>query len=997
MSTQAHQIPLDIIEINTGSLRSINKRQDMANFLKNFHPDIVLVTETAINQHHNVAFRNYLFTRNDKIPNEPGRGTGILVKNTIKHDPVDTTSWNLKTLETSAVTIHTMNSQLLIVCAYRYNGGNASLETEDIDKIVLEFRMSNASQLVIGGDLNAKHINWGNNTNCRSGLKLDHWLQNNQDFKLIRTKEATFYKLNYASFLDVFIVSSNVNIIFPASHPNKLEILDYPSDHRAVRLKIFPENSVVPATPRRITKFQDTDWKHFNTILDTEWQDINIPNHADMSTNDIDMALQFFSDKVNETIKKIVPTTTIQQDTQTPLPQDILDLIKYKNNLRRRWQRNRYSYFDHQLKSEINCITKIIAERIKIHNTMHWEKTLKSVKLDNHTFRNIKKFAGTYKRNIIPPLNIQGTTNKATTDKDKANAIGTHFELIHRQNLQIGSALRTSNINNEIKNNFNNFTPRYQFNVDASANSTYRYDENRHLISTSNLCSILRTRANKRSVGTDNIPNIVLKRMSYKSKILVTMLFNHMFNIGYFPKAWKCAITIPIPKKDKNADAPNSYRPIALLPCLSKIYESAVKEHLMKQCVNLNVLPPDQFGSVKLRTTVHPLVKFSNDIASGINRRTPTIACALDVEKAFDTVWHEGLLHKMHFVYGFSQHLCKVLYHYLSERSYVIKINDTLSKSFPIAAGVPQGGVLSAILYSIFIADLPVPPEHINKIQRLQYADDTLMYVSVRNLKDGQDRLNDYLKALHEFYEKWKIKLNLDKAEAIVFKGPNKYHSKSVNKSHRDIQLKIANHNIALKDQIKYLGVIHTQQPKHIAHINYIIDKAQRAFQAIRPVLKRTSGLNIRVKLLCYKQLIRPVLAYAFAAWSNISSHQMERLRVTERKVLRMCINYTRPRHSYYHISNTSLYKAADIDRIDVHLCNNALRLFEFWPDLELLENCINQDGNHLDDPNTPFKTPWYLEHLNNTNRLFLQNTPVYYHRRHRIDGNANLVYSTST
>lgn len=124
-----------------------------------------------------------------------------------------------------------------------------------------------------------------------------------------------------------------------------------------------------------------------------------------MSTDDIDITLQFFSDKVNETIKKTVPTTTIQQDTQTPLPQDILDLIKHKNNLRRRWQRNQYSLFDHQLKSEINGITKIISERIKIQNTTHWENTLKSVKLDNHTFRNIKKFAGTYTRKDIPPRN----------------------------------------------------------------------------------------------------------------------------------------------------------------------------------------------------------------------------------------------------------------------------------------------------------------------------------------------------------------------------------------------------------------------------------------------------------------------------------------------------------------------------------------------------------------------------------------------------------------
>lgn len=240
MSVQNNPKPLNIIQINVGSLRTNIRRQNMSAFIKIHKPEVVLINEMVINHNHNVNFRDYIFTRNNKIPNEPGRGTGILVKHNIKHEPIDTTAWKLKTLEASAVKIHTTGGLLFVIAAYRYNGSRTSIDTEDLDKMITKFRLSNASQLVIGGDLNARHMNWGNNTNCSSGLKLDHWIQNLQDFKLLQTEEPTYYRLDYSSFLDVFIVSNSLNVIYPVQHPNKLDILDYPSDHRAVHLKILP-------------------------------------------------------------------------------------------------------------------------------------------------------------------------------------------------------------------------------------------------------------------------------------------------------------------------------------------------------------------------------------------------------------------------------------------------------------------------------------------------------------------------------------------------------------------------------------------------------------------------------------------------------------------------------------------------------------------------------------------------------------------------------------
>lgn len=107
-----------------------------------------------------------------------------------------------------------------------------------------------------------------------------------------------------------------------------------------------------------------------------------------------------------------------------------------------------------------------------------------------------------------------------------------------------------------------------------------------------------------------------------------------------------------------------------------------------------------------------------------------------------------------------------------------VNVDKKLSAEHPISAGVPQGGVLSSLLYILYVADLPTSPADTNQIQRLQYADDILVYVSVLDLVNGQNRISNYLSQIQTFLERWKIKLNPGKAESIVFKRTNKQHVK---------------------------------------------------------------------------------------------------------------------------------------------------------------------------------------------------------------------------
>lgn len=975
---------LTVMSVNVSSLISLSRRVDLESFTKQHHPDAVLLAETNISAIHKVNIANYFLLRNDKLPNGPGRGTGILLKDCLDHQPIDTTKWNLRSLESTATVIGTSTQSFLLVAVYRYHKDSAALDTSDLDKIVAEYQNCGATHLIIGGDLNALHEMWNNNNRNPSGTRLYQWLQSNSlDLRLLKSKEPTYYRGNYSSFLDLFLVSFDTNVHFPPGSTDELEVLDYPSDHRAVKLQIYINSHITNTVPKTIPNYKATDWRMFSDTLDTKLRELRVPNHRNMTSMEIDDSILNLTSAYQSTIAEVVPTTVLHRRNQIPLPQNVVDLINHRKKLRRRWQRNRYSHFDYQLRSEIRCLTVLIDMQIKATTKNHWEKKLQAVTLDNNTFRKIKQLTGSFISEPIPALTDPNSGISLDNDSDKAELLGTHFEAVHNRNHHIGDQIRAAHIDLEVNTLFAVPAPRNFFSQDASANPSFDYNPNRHVVSIKSLSEILKARPNKKSVGVDGICDTVLKKMSNLTKIFVCILFNQIFNSGYYPSAWKRAIVVPIHKKGKPHQNPNSYRPIALLPCISKLYESAVNLRLREECSALGIIPPDQFGFEPGRATSHPHVKFQTDITTNLNRRKPTIACALDVEKAFDTVWHEGLIFKMKHA-NFSLHLCQTLHNYLKGRSFVVKTNNTVSDAFRISAGVPQGGVLSAPLFNIFVSDLPPPPNHQNQIQRLQYADDTLIYVSTFNVLDGQDRLNSYLTELQAYYAKWKIKLNPDKAEAIVFQGTNKQLTKKIRMDCKNVQIIVEGQQLGLQDQLKYLGVIFSSRPTFVRHVDYAIQKASKSFNAIRPVLRNVNGLSRKIKLLCYKQLVRPVLSYGFPAWCHISSHQMERLRVFERKCLRMATSLWRSLGSYHRLSNKKLLDAASMDRIDTFLTNNALRTFDKWPTSPLLEGCINLDGPLLKNhERSPYKPAWYLYYLSQSDELFDGNTPIYYHRRY--------------
>jgi hypothetical protein len=245
----------------------------------------------------------------------------------------------------------------------------------------------------------------------------------------------------------------------------------------------------------------------------------------------------------------------------------------------------------------------------------------------------------------------------------------------------------------------------------------------------SHLSEILHSLKNKTSSGIDKIPNIVLRNLPNQVINIMVIIFNNCLNLSYFPKDWKPAKVVTIKKPGKDSCDLNSYRPISLLPNLGKIFEIVVNQILVKETEDRKIIPDNQFGFRHKHSTTHAMTKLSSDICRYINNKNCVATCFIDLEKAFDTVWLDGLIYKL-LSYKFPIYFVFLINDMIRERSFsVISNTGNNSKRYFIKDGLQQGTVNSPFLFNIYISGLL---DSLSKSrghnQCIAYADDLTIY-----------------------------------------------------------------------------------------------------------------------------------------------------------------------------------------------------------------------------------------------------------------------------
>jgi len=341
------------------------------------------------------------------------------------------------------------------------------------------------------------------------------------------------------------------------------------------------------------------------------------------------------------------------------------------------------------------------------------------------------------------------------------------------------------------------------------------------------------TRLNiRKAPGYDLISGQILKRLPRRTVALLTVIFNLMLKLSYFPILWKYAEIIMIPKPGKPPHEPTSYRPISLLPITSKLFERLLLKRINEEHDPSTLLPSHQFGFHERHSTIHQVHRIVNEIATSLEEKKYCNAVFLDISQAFDRMWHPGLLFKLKRILTSNYYL--LLKSYLEDRNIAVRHKNILSDHHPIEAGVPQGSVLGPLLFLIFTAHIPKA----GNTTIISFADDVTV-ISVHDDPVSASRhLQAHLSTLAEWYTRWKIKVKQAKSVQVTF----------TTRKNTCPPLMFNNTPIPVTSEVKYLGLHLDRRLTWNTHNQAKCRQLDIKFRQMHWLLGRNSKLSLNNK-----------------------------------------------------------------------------------------------------------------------------------------------------
>ena len=586
-------------------------------------------------------------------------------------------------------------------------------------------------------------------------------------------------------------------------------------DHNPVLLKIKLSHS----SPR-IKPPSKSVWLYNKANLELGRELLrDLPVAAD--DDDIDEVWWKWCQSFLSAMRECIPSKSVPVRSRTPwITRDTKSDIKLRNHL----------YHKFKLSSCRDWLIKYRNLRNKIVNEIREAKraffsTLASVNCDS------KKFWAT-----IRLLKPQATPDKSSlsdgpvsvqSDPDKADLLNRFFTSC-----------------------FNNVTSRPSY---AELPSLSSLPED-YLCSPDYVESLLSSTKCNTASGPDGISAWMLKSFAPEVAPSIASLYNLSLKSGKLPAHWKQSNIVPIPKESSKSDV-RSFRPISLLPLISKSFEKHIHLLLLQFLTSNFLLSDDQFGFRTGRSTVTPLLLAAHRWHSILDKRQ-TVGCVFfDLKKAFDSIPHQALLNKL-FHLGTPSVLLRWLDNYLSHRSQRVVINGHSSSWLPVRSGVPQGSILGPLLFLVYINDLS-RISFSSGSQLIMYADDILLHKPISSpqemvaLQDDVSKICDWISCNH-------LTVNVAKTKHMIIS--RRKHSTCLYPP-----LVLDGTTIELVSHFKYLGVWISDDLTWRKHIESVCCKARRLLGYMYRTFSPFCELSVLLSL--YKSQVVPILDYACVVW----------------------------------------------------------------------------------------------------------------------------------
>ena len=403
-------------------------------------------------------------------------------------------------------------------------------------------------------------------------------------------------------------------------------------------------------------------------------------------------------------------------------------------------------------KSNLRVFNKILKKDIREAKKSYYYNEFNKYKRDiKKTCDTIKSLLNKPKQASVAPNKLKVNSQTISNEKEIASKFNNYFTDIGKN---LADKIDTSN--------------KHKFDHYLHSPSISKF----HLKQTNpkEIISVINNLPMKTSAGHDKISCIILKEIKDIIAQPLSLLVNQAFNTGVFPSKLKLAKVIPLFKKGDKTSIEN-YRPISLLPCMSKVLEKIINIQLYDYFQSNNLLYKSQYGFRIHHSTEFASLELVDTIQQQLDLKLDPFAVFLDMSKAFDTLDHEILMQKFSF-YGVQNTSLNLFKSYLSERSQFVSIGGTSSPLRTINTRVPQGSILGPLLFIIYINELHMASDKFNYIL---YADDTTLIGNISNFKSINmqcsitDNINIELDKICDWLAVNKLSLNASKSNYMIF------------------------------------------------------------------------------------------------------------------------------------------------------------------------------------------------------------------------------------